>query len=458
MVTEVTDCRLPEANFPQANASYCLLNTYLYYRSNLRVGFDRRYCYDIRSDRVLSGGSTRMGNGLTDKSTKEITRYQVESHADLHPLLLAQKTELISEITQAIANDFNNVMMAITGYVELELRKTAAGDKRSLERMLSNAARATGLVQKLLTISSNSSSSPKSINLNNLVTGMGQLLEQLTIEKAALKLQLDDAIPAIHGDPSEIEQAILSLIITARNARACERNIVIRTAFRDIGGKTNTGDESDLCGRYVLLSIERASMKSATDSDIAERSAQPGRDSKINTSVAAAHEIVTGAGGILKCSGEQEPSISFKLYFPALEHTVVSEQSERNSPRSLPLARTVLIVDDDEAVRIPAAEFLKMEGFKVLQANTGAEAINVVLQGRSPLDVLVTDVVMPKMDGREVAQKLLELNPGLKVLYMSGDADRARLNQLAGTSHIVTLRKPFRLDTLKDQIHELLGE
>jgi two-component system, cell cycle sensor histidine kinase and response regulator CckA len=422
------------------------------------VGFDRRYCYDTKSDRVLSGGSTRMGNGLADKSMKESTRCQVESHADLRPLLLVQKTELISEITQAIANDFNNVMMAITGYAELELRKTSAGDKRSLERMLSNAARATGLVQKLLTISRNSSSSPKSVNLNNLVSGMSQLLEQLTTEKAVLKLQLDDAIPAIHGDPAEIEQAILSLVITARNARACERDIVIRTAFRDIGEKTIAGDESDLCGKYVVLSIDRANLKGAADSHAPERSAPSSSNSRINTSVAAAHEIVTGVGGVLKCSSEQEQSISFKLYFPAREHTAVSEQSERNSPRSLPLARTVLIVDDDEAVRIPAAEFLKMEGFKVLQANTGVEAINVVLQSRSPVDVLVTDVVMPKMDGREVAQKLLELNPGLKVLYMSGDVDGARLNQLAGTSHVVTLRKPFRLDTLKDQIHELLGE
>jgi DNA-binding NtrC family response regulator len=121
------------------------------------------------------------------------------------------------------------------------------------------------------------------------------------------------------------------------------------------------------------------------------------------------------------------------------------------------VARTVLVVEDDEAVRVPASEFLMMDGFKVLQARTGAEALNVVQQSRSPLDVLVTDIFMPKMNGHDLAAQLLDQNPELKVLYMSGDPGRTNPSATNGKAH-ATLRKPFRLNTLRDRIHDLLGE
>lgn len=116
------------------------------------------------------------------------------------------------------------------------------------------------------------------------------------------------------------------------------------------------------------------------------------------------------------------------------------------------------MVEDDDAVRIPTSEFLKMEGFKVLQARTGEEAIHVVEQNRARLDVLITDIVMPKMTGRQVAAKLLDLNSDLKILYMSGDTEEAQPARAADSLENMVLRKAFRLDTLKDKIHELLGE
>ena len=118
----------------------------------------------------------------------------------------------------------------------------------------------------------------------------------------------------------------------------------------------------------------------------------------------------------------------------------------------------VLVVEDDEAVRIPASEFLMMEGFKVLQARTGSEALRLVEQIRSPLDLLITDIFMPKMDGHEVAAKLLEQHPKLKVLYMSGDPGRSGSASTGKIPQSAILRKPFRLDKLRDKIHDLMGE
>jgi DNA-binding NtrC family response regulator len=154
-----------------------------------------------------------------------------------------------------------------------------------------------------------------------------------------------------------------------------------------------------------------------------------------------------------------EPGVGsiFKLYFPASVREVMTEQ-DQTLPRNLAVARTILIVEDDDAVRIPAAEFLMMEGFKVLQARTGSEALNVVQQSRSSLDILVTDILMPKMNGHEVAAALLEHHPCLKVLYISGDPGRATSSGPANMPPNATLRKPFRLNTLRENIHDLLGE
>ncbi|MFZ0816475.1 MAG: hypothetical protein WAM78_13205, partial [Candidatus Sulfotelmatobacter sp.] len=141
-----------------------------------------------------------------------------ELHADLRTLLRAQKTELISEITRATANQFNNIMMAITSYAELEMKQASASQRRSLEQVLSNANRATALVQKLLTISRTQAASPQTLDLNIVLTGTRDLLEQLTGEPISVVYDFDPIIPKIDADPTEIEHMVLSLVVNARNA------------------------------------------------------------------------------------------------------------------------------------------------------------------------------------------------------------------------------------------------
>jgi CheY-like chemotaxis protein len=174
-------------------------------------------------------------------------------------------------------------------------------------------------------------------------------------------------------------------------------------------------------------------------------------------SLAVVRGIVKTAGGRVRFSSEPGRGNSFSIFFP----TPKAEGQEEPKPRSLrsvPVARTILVVEDDDAVRLPTSEFLKMEGFKVLQARTGEEAVHVVQQNRACIDVLITDIVMPKMTGRQVAERLLGLHPDLKVLYMSGETDEEHPARASHSHENTLLRKPFRLETLKDRIHELLGE
>src|ERR1700733_7272997 len=177
-----------------------------------------------------------------------------EFQADLRTLLLAQKTELLSEITRATANQFNNTMMAITSYAELEMRNASPSQRRSLEQVLSNVGRATALVQKLLAFSNKQANSPQPLNLNQVVSGIDNLLEQLTSERVSLVYQLEESLPMVMAEMAEVEQVTLSLAIIARNAMQAGGEITISTKVVNL--TKDAASESDAVpqGEYGALS------------------------------------------------------------------------------------------------------------------------------------------------------------------------------------------------------------
>jgi two-component system, cell cycle sensor histidine kinase and response regulator CckA len=205
-------------------------------------------------------------------------------------------------------------------------------------------------------------------------------------------------------------------------------------------------------GKYLALTIE----SSGGNANSTEQSESDSREASALWLVAV-RQVVDRCHGLARLTINPGGGASFRLYFPTLSHVVVGAPDVQ-SPRNPAIPRTILLVEDDDAVRVPAADFLMMEGFKVLQARTGKEALNAVERSRSSLDLLVTDIFMPKMTGHEVANELLAKNQDLKVLYISGDPDRNVNDGGANTSPSATLRKPFRLNMLRDKIHDLLGE
>jgi two-component system cell cycle sensor histidine kinase/response regulator CckA len=376
------------------------------------------------------------------------------SNTEFKTLLLAHKTELVRELTRAMANQFNNTMMAVTSYAELEMKRLPPAQRRSLEQVLDNAARATALVQKLLGISRNEPGAPRPLNLNSVLTEIKLFIDQLTGERLSLVYELDAKIPLVNVDPIEIEQLVLSLAVNARNMTAKGGTLTILTKSALL--TSDMIGDTERPGEYVLLSV--------ADSDAPEQGAQAeqhaksaDQDARMNMSLAVMRAVAKSVDGIARVSREPGKGCSFNIYFPALHQDAKTEE-ERTIPRKVAVARTILIVEDDDAVRVPTSELLKMEGFKVLQARSGEEAISIIQQNKPTLDVLITDVVMPRMGGHEVAAKLLEVYSGLKVLYMSGDTHGSLSSQNTGRTPGATLRKPFRLEVLKDKIHELLGE
>jgi two-component system, cell cycle sensor histidine kinase and response regulator CckA len=374
-----------------------------------------------------------------------------DSHADPRSLL-TQKTELIGELAQAMANQLNNVMMAITGYAELELKKASGRDRRALEQVLSNATQATSLIQKLLDFSRKRNLAPEIFELNGVLTEFSILLKELLGEQRELRFNLDSDRPVICADRVEVEQIVLALVLIARDTMSGSGQLTVSSSSVDLNQDFIGAEEAAKPGKYILLGFEYNS----TGRDSAAK-ADLNQSTRINLSLAAVRGIVKDRHGLVRFSNETGLSGSFKLYFPAARPET-NDQVVPTLPPHPVAAKTILVVEDDDAVRVPAAEFLMMEGFKVLQARTGNEALNVVQQSRSSLDVLITDIFMPKMDGHEVARQLLEQHPLLKVLYISGDPSRSVSAGSGKTLRNATLRKPFRLKTLRDKIRDLLGE
>lgn len=372
--------------------------------------------------------------------------------SDLRTVLLAQKTGLIGELAGAMANQFNNIMMAITSYAELELKKAPPKERRSLEQVLSNAARATFLIQKLLAFSRKQVPSRQPLELNSVITDISELVRQMVGERIEVVLNLDPHVQRIQTDHVQLEQLVLSLALNARDSMTTGGKLTVSTELANLNKEFIGTNENVLPGTYTMLSV----CDTATGDVAGETTSSGNQDLRINLALATVRRIVEEAHGLVRISSDPTKGTSFNIYFPALAKET-PESLESISPKNAPAARTILVVEDDDAVRVPAAEFLMMEGFKVLQARTGAEAIRVAQQNRSPLDLLITDIVMPGMSGCEVAEQLLESHPDLKVLYMSGDAHEGAASRGAKGSQNPILQKPFRLNKLKDKIHEVLG-
>ena len=372
------------------------------------------------------------------------------SPGELDDLLVTHKSALVAELAQATANHFNNIMMAVTGYAELELKKADGKGKRSLEQLLNHATHATFLIQKLLDFSRARVPTLQSLELDVALAEVKELLQELTREHAELTVRLGAESEVIVADRVRVEQTLFALVVLARDAMADGGKLTVSTSTADLN-KSFIGTDAAEPGKYVVLAVENQ----GTNASSADGPSL-GQSQRVGLSLAVVRGIVKDCQGLVRFSSQPGAS-SFRLFFPASARAAVTEE-RRSLPRNPAVARTILVVEDDDAVRVPASEFLMMEGFKVLQARTGKEALNVVQQSRSPLDVLVADIFMPKMNGQEVAAALLEQHPDLKVLYISGDPTRTAQPGATALPPISVLRKPFRLNTLRDKIHDLLGE
>ncbi|MBI4552055.1 MAG: response regulator [Candidatus Latescibacteria bacterium] len=377
-------------------------------------------------------------------------------------LLQAQKMEIVGQLASGAAHDFNNLLMVILGYADLLLLRLDASSpmRKSLEEIKRASNRAAALTRQLLTFSRKQVLHPQVLDLNTVMTDIDKMLRRLIDEQITLITVPDSALDRVKADPGQIEQVIMNLVVNARDAMPEGGVLTIETANVELDQEYARWHANVQPGPYVMLAVSDTGcgMDEATQARIFEpffTTKEPGKGTGLGLSTVAS--IIKQSGGCVWVYSEVGRGTTFKIYLPRVEEAV-EVRSKDDSSSAVPRGtETVLVVEDDSLVRELAVQILQEQGYTVLEASNGREAL---LTGQehvgSGIDLLLTDLVMPQMSGREVAEYLACVHPNIRILYMSGYTDRTIIQHNileAGTS---LLQKPFTPNVMIRKVREVL--
>ena len=373
----------------------------------------------------------------------------------------SQKMEAVGQLAGGIAHDFNNLLTVITGYSDLTLRRLdhESPFRSSLEEIRKAGERAASLTRQLLAFSRKQVLQPKVIQLNAVVADVDKMLRRLIGEDIDPLTLLEPSLGQIKADPGQIEQVILNLAVNARDAMPQGGKLTIETANVYLDNQYARRHTVIQPGHYVMLAVSDTG--SGIDAETQVRMFEPFFTTKehgkgTGLGLSTVYGIVRQSGGHLWVYSEVGKGTTFKIYLPRVDG--VTERDEaRDTPAELPLGReTVLLTEDEEQVRQMIRTILEMGGYRVLEASGGEEALTLYEQHEGQIDLIMTDVVMPGISGRELAQSLETLHPGIRVLYMSGYTDDAIVRHGLLDQEIAFLQKPFTPDALMRKVREVL--
>jgi len=375
----------------------------------------------------------------------------------------AQKMEAVGRLAGGIAHDFNNLLTAIIGTTalvleDLGLESRARLDIQEIEKA---AKRAAGLTRQLLIFSRQQVLEPRALDLNALVGNLEKMLHRLIGEDIELVTKPAASLGAVRADPGQLEQAIVNLVVNARDAMPQGGRLTIETAEVELDRSYIAGHVPTQPGRYVLLAISDTGvgMDGATKARLFEpffTTKEPGRGTGLG--LATVYGIVKQSGGYIWTYSELGHGTTFKMYLPRVAELAEAPESTRGTPTPARGSETVLVVEDQEEVRKLTKRVLEARGYAVLAAANGAEALEIVDRHATPIHLMITDVVMPGMNGREVAQLACAKRSDLKVLFVSGYTGEAVLQHRLLEPGVAFLQKPFTPDALARKTREVLDD
>lgn len=374
----------------------------------------------------------------------------------------SQKMEAVGRLAGGVAHDFNNLLTVIRGYSELILSRLGASDpaKREMEEVKKAADRAAGLTSQLLAFSRRQFVATKLVDLNSLVTNMDGMLRRLLGEDIIeLCSELDQSLGSIKADPGQIEQIVMNLAVNARDAMPTGGRLTVETLNVSIGKGPRRETMPLEPGEYVLLAVKDTGhgMDEETQSHLFEpffTTKAKGKGTGLGLSTV--YGIVKQSGGTIGVESKIGKGTTFKIFFPRVDGIA---QSGLVAPANADRAHgreTILLVEDEPAVRGLVHETLRLHGYTVLEARHGIEALLTGTRHPGPIHLLLTDVVMPQMSGPEVAEKLVTVRPDIKVLYMSGYPDHPVFAQGGIKRDTAFLQKPFTPNVLVQKVREVL--
>ena len=373
----------------------------------------------------------------------------------------AQKMGAVGRLAGGIAHDFNNLLTAIIGTTalvleDLGLESRARLDIQEIEKA---AKRAAGLTRQLLIFSRQQVLEPRALDLNALVGNLEKMLRRLIGEDIELVTKPAAALGAVRADPGQLEQAIVNLVVNARDAMPKGGRLTIETADVELDRSYVTRHVPTQPGPYVLLAISDTGvgMDGATKARLFEpffTTKEPGRGTGLG--LATVYGIVKQSGGYIWAYSELGHGTTFKIYLPRVPQTAETPESTTSPPTPARGSETLLVVEDQEEVRNLTKRVLEARGYTVLGAGNGFEALLIVDRHPTQIHLMITDVVMPGMNGRELAQRACARRSDLKVLYVSGYTGEAVLQHRLLEPGVAFLQKPFTPDVLARKTREVL--
>jgi len=395
----------------------------------------------------------------------------------------AQKMEAIGRLAGGVAHDFNNLLTVIGTYCELLKQGVAEGNakKSDVDEIYNATVRAAALTNQLLTFSRKQVVQPRLIDLNEIVAGMEEMLRRLIDTGIRIETRAFEHLSSVRADPAQMEQVLLNLAVNARDAMPNGGVLTIETDEAFLDSAYAAAHSGVTAGRHVLLSVSDTG--SGMDDETRQRIFEPffttkGQGKGTGLGLATVYGIVQQSGGHVQVDSELGRGTVFRIYLPASveDDKVIPPRGPRRltplSVESLPTSRsgslgiddalrsaageTVLLVEDGEALRDVLHRVLEELGYTVLVACDGEEALTVSARHSGPIHILVTDVVMPNMGGRELALELWKARPETRVLFMSGYTEDTILHQGLRRATVGFIGKPFRPDFLASKVREML--
>jgi signal transduction histidine kinase/ActR/RegA family two-component response regulator len=374
----------------------------------------------------------------------------------------AQKMEAVGRLAGGVAHDFNNLLTVIRGYSELIMHRLAPGDPSlpDIGEVKKAADRAAGLTGQLLAFSRRQFVAPKIVDLNTIVLNMDGMLRRLIGEDLIeLYTDLESPLWSIRADAGQIEQVIMNLAVNARDAMPTGGRLTIETRNLAIGTESRYGTVILEKGAYVMLALRDSGhgMSEEVQAHLFEpffTTKETGKGTGLGLSTV--YGVVKQSGGLIGFDSQLGRGTTFKIFFPKVEAVEQAVPDKGIIPDEARGRETILLVEDDPAVRGLVDEALRSKGYEVLIARHGIEALLAGAKHLGPIHLLLTDVVMPQMSGPEVAEQLAIARPAMKVMFMSGYPDHPAFSKGGMKEGTAFLQKPFTMDALTQKVREVL--
>jgi two-component system cell cycle sensor histidine kinase/response regulator CckA len=403
----------------------------------------------------LSVGEARLGDRqIFTGIIRDLTaRKRLEEQ-----LAQSQKMEAVGRLAGGVAHDFNNILLTILGRSDAMLRRMPRHDplRRQVNEIRKAGRRAAALTKQLLAVSRSQVLSPQLVDLNAVLRDTAEMLRRLIGEDVEFRMELDPALGAVKVDPHQIVQVVLNLVVNARDAMPRGGTLLIETRNVD-------SSEADLPGNAVpavLVAVRDTGlgMDASTQARIFEPYFTTKGERGTGLGLSTVYGIVKQSRGTIRVDSRPEQGSTFSVYLPREEGRAQPTAEPRRKKVQHRKGGRILLVEDDRAARSALEEFLQEDGHTVLSAGDGDEAERLCAEASEPVDLVVTDTVMPRMSGPQLVARLRELQPGLKAILMSGHTPETVLQHGQTPGHeAVFLQKPFEIDDLLSHVRTLLG-